>query len=135
MADTETKQRFIELRAKGTSYEKIAGELAVSKQTLIIWSKELEFEISNLKAVEMDSLYEQYYVSKQKRIEILGKNLELMKTELEKRDYSEIPTDKLLDSILRYATFLKGEFTGTVFKEKIKGWQELDLSTIDNWNG
>jgi len=135
MADTETKQRFIVLRAKGTSYEKIANELAVSKQSLINWSKEFELDISNLKAVEMDSLYEQYYVSKQKRVEVLGKNLELLKTELDKRDFSDIPTDKLLDSVLKYATFLKGEFAGTVFKERLTGMQPWDMSTIDNWNG
>lgn len=82
MADTETKQRFIELRAKGTSYEKIASELSVSKQTLINWAKDLELEISNYKAIEMDNLYEQYYISKQKRNEMLGKNLESLKSKL-----------------------------------------------------
>jgi len=36
----ELKQRFIEMRAKDISYDKISKELGVSKQTLINWSKE-----------------------------------------------------------------------------------------------
>ena len=34
----EDKQRFVELRAKGLSFERIAEELKVSKPTLIKWS-------------------------------------------------------------------------------------------------
>jgi transcriptional regulator len=45
---TESKQRFIELRAKGWSFDKIAKELDKAKQTLINWSKELQDEIANL---------------------------------------------------------------------------------------
>jgi hypothetical protein len=134
MPENETKQRFIELRAKGTSYEKIANELSVSKHTLIKWSHDLELEISNFRAIEIDSLYDQYYVSKQKRIEILGKNLELLKDALEKRDYSELPTDKLLDFVMKFSSLLKSEFTTTVFKEKTE-LQIWDSTTIKDWTG
>ena len=51
----ETKEKFIELRAKGWSFDKIAKELGKAKQTLINWSKELEDEIDNLKALERRS--------------------------------------------------------------------------------
>ena len=39
------KQRFIEMRAKDISYDKISKELGVSKQTLINWSKNFNIEI------------------------------------------------------------------------------------------
>ena len=45
----ETKERFIELRAKGWSFDKIAKEIGKAKQTLIDWSKELQDEIANRK--------------------------------------------------------------------------------------
>ena len=49
----QTKERFIELRAKGWSFDKIAKEIGKAKQTLIDWSKELQDEIANRKALEL----------------------------------------------------------------------------------
>ena len=133
MADTETKQQFIELRAKGISYEKIANELSVSKQTLINWAKDFEVEISNYKVIEMDTLYEQYYISKQKRIEMLGQNLESLKEECAKRDLSVIPTEKLLDMILKYSSMLKEERVPAVFKEK-QNTPVWDTDVVSSWS-
>ena len=53
----EIKQQFIQLRAKGYSFDKIAKELGKAKQTLIDWSKEFQEEIANVKASELESLY------------------------------------------------------------------------------
>ena len=50
METTELKERFIDLRAKGWSFDKIAKETGKAKQTLIDWSKELQDEIANRKA-------------------------------------------------------------------------------------
>ena len=50
------KQEFIELRAKGWSFDKIAKKLGKAKQTLIDWSKELQDEIANRKAIELEAL-------------------------------------------------------------------------------
>jgi transposase-like protein len=41
METIETKRRFIELRAKGYSFDKIAKELGKAKQTLLDWSRDL----------------------------------------------------------------------------------------------
>jgi len=68
----ETKERFIELRAKGYSFDKIAKELGKAKQTLIDWSKELQDEVANRKAVELESLYENYYLLKEHRLQTFG---------------------------------------------------------------
>ena len=48
----ERKRQFVELRAKGCSYAKIADELGVSKGTLARWNAELESDIARLKAIE-----------------------------------------------------------------------------------
>ena len=58
METTELKERFIELRAKGWSFDKIAKETGKAKQTLIDWSKELQDEIGNRKALELEALYD-----------------------------------------------------------------------------
>lgn len=56
MKDNKTKQRFIEFRAAGCSFDNIAKQLNVAKSTLIDWSKEFEYEVANLKAIELESL-------------------------------------------------------------------------------
>ncbi len=111
MKDNETKKQFIELRASGLSFAKIAEQLSVSKQTLINWSQESETKLSiaNLRAIEFESLQEQFFVGKQKRIELLGGKLNALIAETEKRDLSEIPTEKLFLLIERYAKTLREE--------------------------
>ena len=68
----EVKEKFIELRAKGYSFDKIAKETGKAKQTLIDWSKELQEEIANLKALELETLYEKYYLLKEVRLQTFG---------------------------------------------------------------
>jgi transposase len=97
MKPDETKEQFIELRAKGLSFDNIAKELGVSKQTLINWSKELSLEVSNIKAIQLEALQEKYYILKEKRIELFGEKLKAINDELSKRDLSDIPTERLLD--------------------------------------
>ena len=48
MKDQKLKEEFLVLRVQGLSFEKIAGQLKVSKQTLINWSREFRYEISNI---------------------------------------------------------------------------------------
>lgn len=116
METTNIKQRFIELRAQGWSYDKIAKELGKAKQTLVDWGKELEEEIANLKALELETLYETYYLSKETRLETFGKLLGKIKDEVLSRDLSEVPTDKLLELFLKYSNQAKEEITDPKFK-------------------
>lgn len=106
---TELKHEFIELRAKGYSYRKISKKLDVSIGTLSSWRQELEGEIATLKAEELDALYERYYMTKQQKITQLGRQLKSIQKELRSRDYTEIPTDKLLDMELKVYQALEEE--------------------------
>ena len=128
----EEKERFIELRAKGWSFDKIAKELGKAKQTLINWSKELEDEIANLKAMELEALYEKHYLLKENRIETFGVLLRKLKDEVMSRDLSDVPTDKLLDLLLKYENQLKDEIITPIYKtsEEIKE-DELDKELLN----
>jgi len=112
----DTKERFIELRAKGYSFDKIAKELGKAKQTLIDWSKDLQDEIANLKAMELESLYEKYYLLRENRLQTFGAMLTKIKEEALKRDLSDVPTDKLLDLLLKYNTQIKDEVIEPTYK-------------------
>ena len=105
----ELKAEFIELRAKGLSYAKIAKRLKVSRNTLASWSQELEAEIASLKAMELESLQEQYFLLKEGRIKLLGETLKGLQAELQKRDLAGVSTDKLLDMWLKVYEALKEE--------------------------
>ena len=56
MKTQQDKERFIELRAKGYSYNKISELTGLAKQTLVDWNADLEERISNLKAIELEAL-------------------------------------------------------------------------------
>ena len=112
----ETKEKFLELRAKGWSFDKIAKEIGMAKQTLIDWSKELQDEIANRKALELEALYEKHYLLKENRIETFGVLLRKLKDEVMSRDLSDVPTDKLLDLLLKYNSQVKEEIVEPIYK-------------------
>lgn len=118
MKDQETKTKFVELRAQGWSFDRIAQELKTSKQTLINWSRDLQTEIANLKAIEIEALQERFYMRKAQRIELFGNKLQAIKEELDKRNLSELPTKELFDLFIRYSNLLKNEAMETIFKGK-----------------
>ena len=112
----EIKQRFIELRAKGYSFDKIAKELGKAKQTLLDWSKDLDLEIAQAKALELETLYESYSLYKEARIKTLGEILLKLKSEIDQRDLTDLPTDKLLDLFLKYEGVVKDTLVEPIFK-------------------
>ena len=87
-----------------------------AKQTLIDWSKELQDEIANRKALELEALYESYYLMRENRIETFGTMLTKIKEEVEQRDLSDVPTDKLLDLFLKYNSQVKEEIVDPIYK-------------------
>lgn len=132
METIDTKQRFIELRAKGWSFDKIAKELGKAKQTLLDWSRDLKEEIANYKALELEALYEGYYLLKEARIRKFGEIIGKLNRELEKRDLSDLPTDKLLGLYLKYSDKVKEEIIEPNFKTSEEMREEkLDRELID----
>jgi len=123
----EVKQRFIELRSKGWSFDKIAKETGKAKQTLIDWSKELQDEIANRKALELEALYESYYLHKENRLQTFGELLNKIKTEVMSRDLTDVPTDKLLELLLKYNSQVKEEIVEPIYKSS----QEIREERID----
>ena len=129
MESIDIKERFIELRAKGYSFDKIAKELGKAKQTLIDWSKELQDEIANVKALELEALYEKFYLLKESKITNYGTILSKITTELKNRDFSKVNTGQLLELYLLYFEKLSQEVIEPVFKssQEIKEDKEDSL--------
>ena len=114
----EQKSRFIHLRAKEYSYARIAKELKVSTSTLTNWNQELQEEVSQAKAMELEALQEEYFVLKEGRIRLLGDQLKAIQKEIGGRDLSNVSTEKLMDLQLRYLGELKSEYVATGARNK-----------------
>ena len=97
----EKQARFIELRGKGMSFQKIAEEIGVSKPTLIKWNGELLEQVKEAQYMEFENLVEQYGLFRKRRFEIYCKALNSALKEFEERaekgELKEVPTDKLLN--------------------------------------
>jgi transcriptional regulator with XRE-family HTH domain len=132
--------RFIELRAKGWSYQKIADEIGVAKQTLINWSKKHQLEIANLRAIEIDALQSQYGLTTAGRMQMLGGILQRANEELKRRDFSNIPPHKLVDLVLKICSTLDCHHYQQTFAEErieVEGEQIAELAfrkSVDKWN-
>ena len=109
----EIRAQFVELRAKGWSYLKIAKKLKVSKNTLASWGAELDGDIASLRAVEMEALHEKYFMTKEARIQLLGEQLKEIKAELKRRGLEAVSTEKLLEMELKYYQALQAEYVET----------------------
>jgi len=141
MEKQKTKEQFIELRAQGLSYANISKKIGKSKQTLIDWGKELEEEIKNLKAVELEAIYEKYFLLKEARLQSFGIVTQRLREEIAKRDFSDIPTEKLLDMFLKYNSSIKEEVIEPQFKtstelteEKLSRQLIEDLTSLTEAN-
>jgi len=109
----EQKTCFIQLRAKGYSLARIAKKLHISKGTLSNWNQDLEQQIAQTRAMELEALQEEYYLLKEGRIRLLGEQLKIIQQEIQKRDLSKVDTDRLLELQIRYFSELKVEYIET----------------------
>lgn len=125
----ELKNKFVELRAKGTSYSEISETLKVSKPTLIEWAKQLEIEIDNLKAIYLDELFNKYFVSKALRVELFGKALKAIHDELTNRDLKDVTTDKLLEMLLKFSSKMREEEVSLSFRGDTSYKEIIDMNT------
>lgn len=110
MKDKETKQKFIELRAEGYSYSKIAQQLNISKSTCGVWDKEFKDEITSINKEQLEELYQAYGMMKQQRISSLGKTLAKIDSAIDEADFSNTDPVKLMELRLKYQDALKSEY-------------------------
>jgi len=110
MKDAKTKLTCFKLRAEGKSLTTIADTVGVRRQTVANWLKEHREEVENLKAMEIDALREACWMTTQARVERLSARLEQITAELEKRDFSDVPTAKLVELELKTRVELAREF-------------------------
>lgn len=110
-------------------------KLGVSKTTFINWSKDFENEIANLKATELESLQEKYYINKDKKITLFGEKLIAIIKELDNKDLSEVPTEKLFDLMMKYSNYLSKEGLELIFTQRSDTERLLVDPDVEEWKG
>lgn len=95
MHTPETQQKFIERRAQGWSFVRLATELGVAKSTLIDWSRKFRFEIANQRAIELDDLRNRVLGTHQSRVAALAEQVARVEAELRQRDLTQVSTGRL----------------------------------------
>lgn len=109
MTDRDTENRIIELRARGKSYSTIASELKIGKQTALDVCKKYKEQIATLQALELEQLYEEQRITSQERITAIASLMQRVREEIDRRDLTQVPTEKLIDLYLKQASTLKEE--------------------------
>jgi hypothetical protein len=101
MNSQEKKDLFLELRIKGETFQSIAENLNVSKQTLINWSKEKDISetIKMANVIKYQSLVKQYRQSKEEQIKYYLELTLKIKDEILNRELSSVTTENLIKII------------------------------------
>jgi orotate phosphoribosyltransferase-like protein len=95
MHSTDTKNRFLELRAQGWSLARIADHLNVSKRTLVDWNQHSQTELRILRSVELEALHEKLLASHEAELTQLTVHLKRIEDELNKRELQFVSTENL----------------------------------------
>lgn len=95
MSKQNLKEQFVELRIKDETFESIAKQLSVSKQTLINWSKEDEIKetITTAKLMKYQNILRIYELNRQAKIEYLAELSKKVKDEVIKKDFSKVSAE------------------------------------------
>jgi len=103
MYDADTKQQFLELRAKGWSLGRIAERLKVAQRTLVDWNRQEHEQIRTLRAIELEALQEKILATREQELTRLKLELDRLETELAKRTVEYVSTENLyrLSALLR----------------------------------
>lgn len=84
-------------------------------------------EVASLQAVQLDALYEAEKITTEARIKNLSTLLKKIKKEVDSRDFSDVPTDKLVDLYIKTASTLEALMVEPDFKssEEIQEDKEM----------
>jgi len=95
------EEYMVLLRAQGETLAAIGKRLGVSKVTVINTLKNYTEEVRRLQLAEMEELIHEHRLTLRQRAEAYARDISRLDSELEKRDLSKVPTEKLFDLKLK----------------------------------
>ena len=130
MKSTDDKMKFVELRASGMSYRKIAAETGISRGTLRKWNNELQDEIEAERAEKVLEVRAAFALDHESKMERLARILERLDAAIDAADFSQVSPDKLLVMRSIYAANLEKAMPEAPKIDKIAGFTEEDLENL-----
>ena len=96
MIENSKKEKFLKMIVKeGKSLPTIAEKLDLNIDDVFELKEELDIEILDLKAKEYDKIVQKYGLNYLNQFKYQAELYERLKKELDKRDFTGLPTDKL----------------------------------------
>ena len=96
MQDNSKKEQFLSMVVKeGKSIPTIAEKLGMTVDDAYELKEELDLDIIDLKAKEYDKIVQKYKLSYLNQFKYRAELYKKLKLELDKRDFTGLPTDKL----------------------------------------
>ncbi len=96
MITLEQKEKFIDLRSDGNSYDLIAKKMKIGKSTCLKLGTELKKKINNATYFKIQTILEKYKLNQLSKIESHVKLLRKTIDEIDKRNLSELGIKDLL---------------------------------------
>lgn len=137
MKTTDEIEKFIQLRARGYSFDKIAEETGISKPTLIKYQAKYHEQIEEAQFYEFQNIASEYNIMRKHRFEAIsflyGKALEELKKRADSKNLSRIPTDKLFKLVVSLENKLKEYETGTKLYTPGNTKTDIELRELMNY--
>ena len=124
----EQKLQFVAKRAQGLSFDKIAQELGIAKNTLLQWQGELFDQIKEQEFYEVQELTEQFRITRRDRFEANARLLGAVRDELIRRSDAELLADLPLDKLVQLALLLEKRVTQDTGRELVS------VRVADDWS-
>lgn len=119
MISTSAKKlELIKLRGEGLSYKDAAEKIGVSKPTVMKWGRDLDVEIANQKKLEYDAFLINLEITRESRTKRLKQITDKLEAELTKRDFADIPTNKIIEQLIKLYDRWSIENNETSFESK-----------------
>ena len=100
LLNNRQKEFIDKIVIEGKNLYTVSKEMDIPINTVFDWYDELDEEIKQLKTEQALNILEKYDISPLSHLEHLGKLYQKLKDEMEKRDFSGLPTDKLYSLLI-----------------------------------
>ena len=97
------------------SYDAIAAELSISKQTALNWAAKLTQELRNIENFELEKVLDECKLLKRQRLESLAANYKRVQVELDSRELNDVSSEQLLKMLLKLKDEIRTETQGNMF--------------------
>ena len=103
------ESEYVRLRQAGESIQALSDSLYVDESQCLKWERSHSRVIEQSRFIQTGKILREKKLTRQDRINTMSKILDKINSEIEQRDFSTIPTDKLIILGVKMSEILKNE--------------------------